>query len=53
MTDWHAVDGYVSGRWHIPCSDAAEEKKQTTVALLKQFNDLANTDPERGADIPP
>ncbi|QQB45700.1 sugar O-acetyltransferase [Corynebacterium glucuronolyticum] len=51
MTDWHAVDGYVSGRWHIPCSDAAEEKKQTTVALLKQFNDLANTDPERGADI--
>lgn len=50
-TDWLAVDGYVSGRWHIPCSVEAEGKKQTTTRLLKEYNELANTDPKRAQEI--
>lgn len=50
-TDWFAVDGYLSGRWHIPCSVAAEGKKQTTIRLLKEYNELANTDPKRAQEI--
>lgn len=49
---WTGFERMATGKWHLTdAPDTLGAQKLKTARLLKEFNDLANTDPQRGLEI--
>ncbi|MBX8996891.1 sugar O-acetyltransferase [Corynebacterium testudinoris] len=48
---YSTLDDLRAGRWYLPVSEEVAGRHREVAELLKEFNDLGTTDPERGEEL--